>query len=57
MKNLTRFSKSKFTLTVTALLFAVVACKKIEIDQLSKTVWNPNLAVPLAFSTLECMIF
>lgn len=31
----------------------LVACKKMEFDKITKTAWNPNLAVPLAFSTFD----
>lgn len=32
------------------ILFVISSCKKLEIDKLAKTAWNPNLAVPLAYA-------
>lgn len=37
-------------IAVYALIFFASSCKKLEIDKLAKTAWNPNLAVPLAYA-------
>lgn len=37
-----------FTVFASILLFA--SCKKMEFDKIAKGAWNPNLAVPLAYS-------